>query len=41
MMPAVAHNYDPVRDLVAERVERTKGRISAKRLLPVVRGRRL
>jgi hypothetical protein len=33
--PAVAHNYDAVADLVAERVERTKGRISAKRLLPV------
>lgn len=31
------HNYDPVRDLVAERVERTKGRISSKRLYPVVR----
>ena len=31
----VAHNYDAVADLVAERVERTKGRISAKRLLPV------
>jgi transposase len=34
--PAPPHNYDPVKDLVAERVERTKGRISAKRLLPVV-----
>jgi transposase len=33
----VAHNYDAVRDVVAGRVERTKGRISAKRLLPVVR----
>ncbi len=33
----VRHNYDSVRDLVAERVARTKGRISAKRLLPVVR----
>jgi hypothetical protein len=32
----VAHNYDTVRDVVTERVERTKGRISAKRLLPVV-----
>jgi hypothetical protein len=31
----VAHNYGAVADLVAERVERTKGRISAKRLLPV------
>lgn len=27
-------NYDGVRDLVAARVERTAGRISAKRLLP-------
>jgi transposase len=35
--PAVEHNYDVVKDLVLERVERTKGRISAKRLLPVVR----
>jgi len=34
---AVRHNYDPVRDLVVERVGKTKGRISAKRLLPVVR----
>jgi transposase len=33
--PAVAHNYDAVTDLVTERVARTKGRISAKRLLPV------
>ena len=32
----VSHNYDSVRDIVAERVERTHGRISAKRLLPVV-----
>lgn len=31
----VAHNYDEVRDLVVERVRRTQGRISAKRLLPV------
>ncbi|MHB8682658.1 MAG: IS21 family transposase [Acidimicrobiales bacterium] len=31
-----ARNTDPVADIVAERVERTKGRISAKRLLPVV-----
>ena len=30
-----AHNYDDVTDLVAERVARTSGRISAKRLLPV------
>jgi transposase len=28
------HNYDPVADLVAKRVGATKGRISAKRLLP-------
>lgn len=28
------HNYNAVTDLVAERVEQTKGRISAKRLLP-------
>jgi len=28
------HNYDSVVDLVAERVEKSKGRISAKRLLP-------
>jgi len=33
----VAHNYDPVTDLIAERVAKTDGRISAKRLLPVVR----
>ena len=31
----VAHNYDSVRDLVAARVKKTQGRISAKRLLPV------
>src|SRR3984957_14807065 len=31
----VRHNYDGVADLVAETVARTKGRISAKRLLPV------
>jgi transposase len=31
----VAHNYDPVAAIVAERVERTAGRITAKRLLPV------
>ena len=30
-------NYDAVADLVAERVERSKGRISAKRLLPAAR----
>jgi transposase len=33
--PPPAHNYDEVTDLVAQRVEKTKGRISAKRLLPV------
>lgn len=33
----VRHNYDSVADLVAERVAKTNGRISAKRLLPVVR----
>jgi transposase len=32
---AVAHNYDGVADLVAETVARTKGKITAKRLLPV------
>jgi Integrase core domain len=31
------HNYDVVADLVAGRVERTSGRISAKRLLPSAR----
>src|SRR3984957_8349216 len=31
----VTHNYDGVADLVAAAVERTKGRITAKRLLPV------
>jgi transposase len=31
------HNYDRVVELVAERVERTKGRITAKRLLPAAR----
>lgn len=31
------HNYDAVADLVAERVEKSKGRISAKRLLPIAR----
>ena len=34
---AVAHNYDAVTDIIAERVAKTEGRISAKRLLPVVR----
>ena len=33
----VAHNYDPVASIIAERVAKTGGRISAKRLLPVVR----
>ena len=33
----VAHNYDDVAAIIAERVERTEGRISAKRLLPMVR----
>jgi hypothetical protein len=31
------HNYDAVAGLVAERVEKTAGRISAKRLLPAAR----
>jgi hypothetical protein len=31
------HNYDPVAELVAARVVKTQGRISAKRLLPVAR----
>ncbi|HET9655785.1 MAG TPA: IS21 family transposase [Kineosporiaceae bacterium] len=31
------HNYDPVADLVADRVARSQGRISAKRLLPAAR----
>ncbi|MCH9768888.1 MAG: IS21 family transposase [Actinomycetia bacterium] len=30
-----SHNYDSVADLVAERVEKSRGRISAKRLLPI------
>jgi len=34
---AVAHNYDPVTAIIAERVTKTEGRISAKRLLPAVR----
>src|SRR5271163_3135957 len=33
----VAHNYDDVATIIAKRVERTDGRISAKRLLPMVR----
>jgi transposase len=36
-LPAGAHNYETVRDLVVERVERTKGKMSAKRLFPVAR----
>jgi len=31
----VEHNYDAVRDVVFKRVERTEGKISAKRLFPV------
>jgi transposase len=31
------HNYDSVTELVTERVEKTKGRITAKRLLPAAR----
>ncbi len=31
------HNYDAVAELVTERVEKSQGRISAKRLLPVAR----
>jgi transposase len=34
---AVVHNYDPVTTIIAERVAKTDGRITAKRLLPVVR----
>ena len=34
---AVAHNYDTVADIVAERVAKTNGLISAKRLLPAAR----
>jgi len=32
---AVVHNYDDVSSIIAERVKRTSGRITAKRLLPV------
>ena len=32
----VQHNYDDVSAIIAERLERTEGKISAKRLLPVV-----
>ncbi len=35
--PAVVHNYDAVADIVAERVAKTNGLISAKRLLPSAR----
>jgi len=35
--PAVAHNYDSVADIVAERVAKTNGLISAKRLLASAR----
>lgn len=31
------HNFDAVRDVVAERVAKSRGRISAKRLLPIAR----
>ena len=31
------HNYDPVAELVADRIQRSQGRISAKRLLPAAR----
>jgi transposase len=34
-LPAGAHNYETARGLVIERVERTKGKMSAKRLFPV------
>ncbi len=34
------HNYDAVVGMVAERVEKTKGRITAKRLLPAARAMR-
>jgi hypothetical protein len=32
-----AHNYDAVAELVAERIEKSHARISAKRLLPIAR----
>ena len=35
--PVTPHNYDGVAELVAQRVEKTKGRITAKRLLPAAR----
>ena len=31
------HNYDAVTELVAERVEKSQGRMSAKRMLPIAR----
>ena len=31
------HNYDMVAELVAERVEKSRGRMSAKRMLPIAR----
>lgn len=34
---AVEHNYDDVATVIAERVEKTQGKITAKRLLPTVR----
>jgi len=33
--PVVEHNYDAVRDVIAARIARTQGKMSAKRLLPV------
>ncbi|OYV64099.1 MAG: IS21 family transposase [Actinobacteria bacterium 21-64-8] len=35
--PPTEHNYDNVAELVTQRVDKTKGRITAKRLLPVAR----
>ena len=35
--PPPTHNYDDVTELVAQRVAKTKGRISAKRLLPMAK----
>ena len=32
-----AHNYDAVAELVAERVKKSEGRMSAKRMLPIAR----
>ena len=32
-----AHNYDAVTELVDERVEKSQGRMSAKRMLPIAR----